>query len=265
MLFPAEYVRVPFADDSLIPVPGRTNATSGTNSTNSTVDDMEYLFLSDIFPTGWAALDFSNFEPGDTVAIFGAGPVGLLAAYSAVLRGANKVYVVDYVQDRLDLAASIGAIPINFRETDPVEQIMASEPNGVDRSLDCVGAEAVNTRLERQQNVILNQMIEVTRPRGGIGIVGEHSTVGNDTAGAPLGSTLQPIYELPFSQLYMKSLSIRGGSVDPKLYAAQLIELIASGKARPSFIISALIDMEEVPEYYERFDRREEVKVVIRF
>jgi threonine dehydrogenase-like Zn-dependent dehydrogenase len=262
MLFPAEYVRVPFADDSLIPIPGRTNATSGTNST---VDDMEYLFLSDIFPTGWAALDYSNFEPGDTVAVFGAGPVGLLAAYSAVLRGANKVYVVDYVQDRLDLAASIGAIPINFRETDPVEQIMASEPNGVDRSLDCVGAEAMNNRLERQQNVILNQMIEVTRPRGGIGIVGEHSTVGNNTAGAPLGSTLEPIYEFPFSQLYMKSLSIRGGSVDPKLYAAQLIDLIASGKARPSFIISALIDMEEVPEYYERFDKREEVKVVIRF
>ncbi|KAJ4258743.1 hypothetical protein NW762_007830 [Fusarium torreyae] len=255
----SEYVRVPFADDSLIPVPGRSNRT------NSTVDDIDYLFLSDIFPTGWAALDCSNFEPGDTVAVFGAGPVGLLAAYSAVLRGANKVYVIDYVQDRLDLAASIGAIPINFRETNPVEKIMVSEPNGVDRSLDCVGAEAMNNRLERQQNIILNQMVEVTRPRGGIGIVGEHSTVGNDTAGVPLGSTLEPIYEFPFSQLYMKSLSIRGGSVDPKLYATQLVELIVSGKARPSFIISALINMEEVPRYYERFDKREEVKVVIRF
>ncbi|KAL2669929.1 hypothetical protein Neosp_015095 [[Neocosmospora] mangrovei] len=255
----AEYVRVPFADDSLIPVPDRANGT------NSTVDDIEYLFLSDIFPTGWAALDLANFEPGDTVAVFGAGPVGLLAAYSAILRGATKVYSVDYVQERLDLAASIGAIPINFRESDPVQQILAYEPDGVMRSLDCVGAEALNNQLERQQNIILNQMIEVTRARGGIGIVGEHSTVGNDTAGAPLGSTLEPIYEFPFSQLYMKSLSLRGGSVDPKPYAAQLAEIIQNGKARPSFIISALIDMEEVPQYYQLFDQREEVKVVIRF
>ncbi|EEU34479.1 uncharacterized protein NECHADRAFT_98184 [Fusarium vanettenii 77-13-4] len=237
----------------------------GGGCQSDTVDDIEYLFLSDIFPTGWAALDFANFEPGDTVAVFGAGPVGLLAAYSAILRGATKVYSVDYVQERLDLAASIGAIPINFRESDPVQQILAHEPDGVIRSLDCVGAEALNNQLERQQNIILNQMIEVTRARGGIGIVGEHSTVGNDTAGAPLGSTLEPIYEFPFSQLYMKSLSLRGGSVDPKLYAAQLAEIIQNGKARPSFIISALIDMEEVPQYYQLFDQRQEVKVVIRF
>lgn len=196
------------------------------------------------------------------LAVFRAGPVGLMAAYSAVLRGATKDYSIDYVQNRLDLAASIGAIPINFVEVDPVEQIFAYEPDGVAKSLDCVGAEAMNNELEREQNIILRNMLTATRQRGGIAIVSEHTTV-NDTAGAPLGSTTSPFIEFPISELFSKGLSLGVGSVDPKLYAAQLAELISNGKVRPSFIISAQIGIEEAAEYYRPFDDKEEVKVVI--
>ncbi|KZL80618.1 alcohol dehydrogenase -like domain-containing protein, partial [Colletotrichum incanum] len=97
----------------LIPIP-LTHETA-----NSTIEH-DYLTVSDIFATGWAGIDYSGFQPGDSVAVFGAGPVGLLSAYSAILRGASKVYVVDHVEERLELAASIGAIPINFAKSDPV-------------------------------------------------------------------------------------------------------------------------------------------------
>ncbi|KAL4789418.1 hypothetical protein BDV19DRAFT_395063 [Aspergillus venezuelensis] len=111
----AEYVRVPSADHGLIPVP---------TPDDSTEPLLDYLFLSDIFPTAWTSLDYAGFEPGDPVANFGAGPVGLLAAYSAMLRGASRVYSVDSVPSRLELAASIGAIPISFNTSDPVQQIL---------------------------------------------------------------------------------------------------------------------------------------------
>jgi threonine dehydrogenase-like Zn-dependent dehydrogenase len=128
----AEYARIPFADNSLVPVP--VNA-----STNETTL-FSYLFITDIFSTAWSGLTWSGFQRGDSVAVFGAGPVGLLAAYSAVLRGASRVYIVDDVQQRLNLGASIGAVPINFNTSDPVEQILALEPMGVRRGVEAVGA-----------------------------------------------------------------------------------------------------------------------------
>ncbi|EMR61603.1 putative alcohol dehydrogenase protein [Eutypa lata UCREL1] len=239
----AEYVRVPFADDSLIPVP----VNASTNA--STV--MDYLFTSDIFATGWTVLDFAGFEPGDTVAVFGAGPVGLLAAYSAMLRGASKVYSVDHVQDRLDLAASIGAIPINFNQSDPVEQILAFEPDGVTRSVDCVGYEAVNAQGEVELGIVLHNMINVTSSYGGIGVVGVY--LGDGQASISL------------SQFWRKALTMGSGIVLPLQHATELVQLIASGRASPSFIVSSTIGIEDAPEYYRRFDQHLETKVVIQF
>ncbi|KAJ4322076.1 hypothetical protein N0V84_005014 [Fusarium piperis] len=161
----AEYARVRFADQSLIPIP-LTHET-----TNSTIEQ-DYLTLSDVFATGWASLDFAGFQPGDSVAVFGSGPVGLLAAYSALLRGASKVFVVDHIQSRLDRAASIGAIPINFRDEDPVAQILAFEPDGVMRSVECVGMEALNPHLGIEGDITVKQMVAVTHYGGGIGYVG---------------------------------------------------------------------------------------------
>lgn len=134
------------------------------NTTNSTIEQ-EYVTVSDISPTAWRAIDWSGFEPGDTDAVFGAGPVGLLAAYAAILRGASKGYSVDRVPMRLECAASVGVIPINFYESDPVQQILAYEPQGVIRSADCVGYEAVEAQGNIEQDIVVRNMIAVTAPQ----------------------------------------------------------------------------------------------------
>jgi threonine dehydrogenase-like Zn-dependent dehydrogenase len=220
----AEYARIPFADNSLIPVP--------VNASTSESTLIDYLFVSDIFSTAWSGVTWSGFTPGDSVAVFGAGPVGLLAAYSAVIRGASRVYSVDHVQDRLDLAASIGAIPINYRNSSAVDQIMQREPGGVRRSVECVGFEAE------------------TADGGGMGIVG----LFNDT-----------LNDFSIGTAYTKQIAINGGIVLPlQGVASELVPLITSGRAHPSFIVSSIIDIEDAPEYYARFSRREETKVVIR-
>ncbi|RDW62403.1 alcohol dehydrogenase-12 [Coleophoma cylindrospora] len=253
----SEYALVPFADANLIPIP------LSHNTTNATIEQ-DYLTVSDIFGTAWSVIDWSGFQPGDTVAVFGAGPVGLLAAYSAILRGASAVYSVDRIQDRLDRAASIGAIPINFVSSDPVEQILAHQPAGVMRAVDCVGMEAVNAQLETQQDLIINEMVAVTHLGGGIAQVGVTSAQTN-SAGAPLGDTFSPNVTFPMSDFFSKRLSFQSGPVDPKEIAPMLVDLIASGKAAPGFISSAQIGIEEAPEYYQRFDQHEEIKVYIRF
>lgn len=245
------------ADSNLIPIPL-------TRETTNITIEQDYLTISDIFATGWASLDFAGFETGDTVAVFGAGPVGLMAAYSATIRGASNVYIIDHVQARLDRAASIGAIPINFVTGDPVTQIMGYEPNGVMRSVDCVGIEALNSSLQHEPNIILNQMVNVTHIGGGIGQVGVYMAQ-PDTPGSPLGSTFSPIAAFPLSDFFGKRLRFQAGPVDPKEYAPMLVELIHSGKASPHFIASSSISIDEVPEFYARFSVQEEIKVSIHF
>lgn len=210
---------------------------------------IDYLFVSDIFSTAWSGLTFSGFEQGDSVAVFGAGPVGLLAAYSAILRGASKVYSIDQVQSRLDLAASIGAIPINFAESDPVERILAQEPGGVRRSVEAVGYEAEDSTGQIDSTITLRQALNVTAPRGGIGIV---------------GLLEEGLNNFDIGQAFEKAIAVRGGIVLPLQVASELVPLVASGRAKPSFIVSSVIDIEEAPEYYARFSRREETKVIIR-
>lgn len=203
-------------------------------------------------------------EAGDTVAIFGAGPVGLLAAYSAILRGASRVYSVDHEASRLQLAASIGATPVNFVESDPVEAIMAAEPNGVTRTIDCVGFEAVDRQLQHSETTVLDNMIAVTARQGGISTLGVFDSPTN-SSGTPRGGTINATLPFPIADFFNKGLSWRTGGVDPKAIAPELVSLIATGRARPNFIVSSEIGIEEAPEYYGRFDRHEETKVVIKF
>ena len=254
---PAEFARVPFADESLIPVP--------LTFTSTDVDlEEDYATLSDIFATGWTALDFADFRPGDSVAVFGAGPVGLLAAYSAVLRGANKVYAVDNVPMRLQRAASIGAIPINFNTSDPVQQILEHEPAGVPRAVDCVGMEAVDQDGKLQEGIVLHQMIAVAAEHGGLGQVGIYHA-GKKSHTIPRADVVRLDVPFPLSTFWTKGLSLKDGVVNPRVLAPQLAELIATGRAQPGFIRSATIGLEQAPEYYMRFSQHEEVKVYIRF
>lgn len=221
--------------------------------------------LCDIFPTGWFALDLSGFQPGDSVAIFGAGPVGLMCAYSAILRGASKVYSIDYVAARLEKAASMGAIPINFTEGDPVAQILAYEPRGVRRSCDCVGFECLNDQLEPQENIVLTNCINVTEPTGGIGVAGVYQPTQPPTPGAPRLTGKEGTFPVPFGLIWAKSLSIGTGTVELRRLQPQLQDLIESGKAKPSCVISEVLhSLDEVPDAYKRFNALQTIKPVIR-
>ncbi|KAH7124976.1 alcohol dehydrogenase [Dactylonectria estremocensis] len=252
----AEYARVPFADNSLIQIP--------INSTHSEAE-LDYLMVADVFTTGWHSLTYSGFEAGDSVAVFGAGPVGLLAAYSAILRGASRVYVVDRIERRLEIAKSIGAVAIDFSAEDPIAAILAQEPEGVTRSLDCVGFESTNSTGQMQTGIVLEQMIGVTTIYGGMGIAGVYNGGSNSTSGAPFAGMLPAEIPFPMAALWRKGLQVGSGIVLPLLRAPPLLELIASSKASPSFVVSAEISIEEAPEYYKRYSDHLENKVVIRF
>lgn len=152
-------------------------------------------------------MTLSGFQPGESIAVFGGGPVGLMAAYSAVLRGASRVYVVDRVPERLDAAARIGAVPVDFESdpaaADPVARIL--ELNGgapVDRSVDAVGYQAVGKGGATEvPNIVLENMIRVTRACGGLGIPGLY--VPTDP-GAPDSAASKGMISLSFGKLFEK-------------------------------------------------------------
>lgn len=165
---------------------------------------------------------------------------------------------------RLERAASIGAVPVNFVDSDPVASILAQEPDGVMRAVDAVGMECLNGRLEHQEDEVIGNMVAVTHVRGGVGVAGVYMAQ-PDAPGSPNGSAISPNVTFPISDFFSKGLQMGAGPVDPKLVARELVALISSGKADPSFIRSAEIGIEEAPEYYERFNRQEELKVFIHF
>ncbi len=246
----AELLRVPFADFNCLALPA-----GGEHET-------DFALLADIFPTGWHGVTLSGFEPGDAVAVFGAGPVGLMAAYSALLRGASEVYSVDRVPERLSKAKAIGAMPIDFSEGDPVEQIMDRRSGrGVDRAVDAVGYQAMQGDHE-VPNRVLEDLVRVTRSTGGLGIPGLY--VPSDPGG-PDPHAREGYLMLPFGRLFEKGLSLGTGQCNVKHYNRGLRDLIIEGKARPSFVVSHEIGIEQAPEAYEKFDQRVEgyTKVII--
>ncbi|KAF7185164.1 putative zinc-type alcohol dehydrogenase-like protein YycR [Pseudocercospora fuligena] len=241
-----------------------------------TEHEADFALLADIFPTGWHGLVLSGFKPGESVAIFGAGPVGLshpelelssptVAAYSAVIRGASNVFVVDQVKERLDQAAKIGCIPVNFRDGDPVEQsvecamlrsrAVIKKNNGmVDRAVDAVGYQAVDKGGNKEQpNIVLDQLIMVTRPTGGLGIPGLY--VPSDP-GAPDAQSGKGQILLSFGKLFEKGLSLGTGQCNVKAYNRYLRDLIISGRAKPSFVVTHELGLEDAPMAYDKFDKR---------
>ncbi len=172
----AEYIRIPFADFNCIKLPG----SPGDKWEN------DFVLLADIFPTGFHATELAMVKPGMNVAIFGAGPVGLLSAYSAILKGANQVYVVDYIPERLKKAKQIGAIPIDFTRGDPVDQIMAikaknpanllgkEKMSGVMCGIDAVGYQARDRKNPKIENPtqVLEDLARLVNPTGHLGMIG---------------------------------------------------------------------------------------------
>lgn len=158
--------------------------------------------LADIFPTGWHGVQISGFQPGESLAVFGAGPVGLMAAYSAVLRGASQVYVVDSVRERLAAAEKIGCVPVDFTAVDAVEDIVRRNGGMVDRSVDAVGYQAsASDGRKEAPSVVLENCIAVTRPTGGIGVPGLY--VPSDP-GAPDSNSASGKLLISFGKLFEK-------------------------------------------------------------
>ncbi|EJU00566.1 glutathione-independent formaldehyde dehydrogenase [Dacryopinax primogenitus] len=238
----AQYLRVPCADfNALVLPPGKAW-------------EEDFILLADVFSTGWHGITLSS------VAVWGAGPVGLMAAYSAILRGASSVFVVDRVPERLQRAQKIGCLPVDFTHSDPVEQITKRNGGMVDRGVDAVGYQAVASNGKEQPNAVLSALLQVVRPTGGIGIPGLYLPA---DPGAKDEETKNGNLTVPFGKLFEKGLSLGTGQANVKAYNRELRDLIVAGRAKPSFIVTRRIGIDDVPEAYEKFDKRADAKVLI--
>ena len=244
----AEYLQVPFADFNCLTLPAGTE------------NEADYALLADIFPTGYHGAELADVSPGESVAVFGAGPVGLMAAYSSVIRGAAEVYAIDHVQERLDKAAEIGAIPINFDEGNPVDQIKDMRGDGVDKGIDAVGyqaaaagSSAAGGEQEEVPNIVLNQIIDVVNPTGALGIPGLY--VPTDPGGVDEGAKRGAL-SINFGRLFEKGLRLGTGQCNVKKYNAYLRDMITAGKASPSFVVSHEVPLDDAVDAYDKFDKR---------
>jgi glutathione-independent formaldehyde dehydrogenase len=248
----AERLRVPYADFNCLKLPPGDKW------------ETDFVLLADIFPTGYHGCELAQVSPGESVAVYGAGPVGLMAAYSALLRGAAKVFCVDRVPERLAKAEEIGAIPIDFAEGDPAEQIDdLTDGEGTDKGVDAVGYQAQSRDASHEEPaVVLNALVETVRPTGMLGVPGLYvpSDPGGPDDHARHGQLLVSI-----GKMFEKGQRISTGQCNVKHYNRQLRDLIISGRARPSFVVSHELPLDQAPVAYQKFDKRIEgyTKVVL--
>lgn len=248
----AEYVRVPFADTGPIKVP-------------EGLTDEQVLFLSDIFPTGYMAAENCDIKPGDTIAIWGAGPVGQMAIRSAFLLGAERVIAIDRIPARLRMAQQGGAETINFDHDHVLERLREmTGGRGPDACMDAVGLEAhgasIDALLDRVKAAtflatdrphVLREAIMACRKGGVVSIPGVY------------GGFLDKI---PFGAAFGKGLTFRMGQTHEHRYLKPLMERIERGEIDPSFVITHRMTLDEAPSAYEIFKRKQEecIKVVFR-
>lgn len=257
----AEYLRVPFADFNCLKLPGTTG--------DEWEDD--FVLLADIFPTGWHASQLANVQRGDSVAVFGAGPVGLLSAYSALIRGAADVFVVDRAPKRLELAKNIGATPINFTEGCPVQQIQEQRKHnparksalrpeehkmkGVNCAIDAVGYQAVSANDGQREDPMqtVRWISQIINPTGSVGLIGVYFV---EDPGGVDGRAKKGEYTFPLGAFWEKAVTIGQGQAPVKRYNEYLRDLIIAGRARPSFIVSHRLPLSKGPDAYAKFDQR---------
>ncbi|OKH39668.1 glutathione-dependent formaldehyde dehydrogenase [[Phormidium ambiguum] IAM M-71] len=249
----AEYARVPFADVGLFKIP-------------EGLADEQVLFLTDIFPTGYMAAENCQIEPGDTVAIWGCGPVGQFAIKSAFLLGAERVIAIDRIPERLQMAKEQGnAEIINYEEVDAGEALKEmTGGRGPDACLDAVGMEAHGTgidalydkakqavRLETDRPTALRQILVACRKGGKVSLAGVY------------GGFLDKI---PMGAAFNKGLSLKMGQTHVHRYLKPLLEHIQNGKIDPSFVITHKMNLEDAPKGYEIFKNKKDncIKVVLK-
>jgi threonine dehydrogenase-like Zn-dependent dehydrogenase len=236
----AEYARVPFADVGPIKVP-------------EGMPDEQVLFLSDIFPTAYMGAEMCDIEPGDTIAVWGAGPVGLLAMKSAYLLGAERVIAIDRVPYRLQMAKEkVGAIPLNYAETSVLETLKEmTGGRGPDKCIDAVGMEAHGPALiyaydrakqavgaEFDRPIALREAIMACRNGGTVSVIGVYAGF---------------IDKFPMGSLMNRSITIRTGQCHVQRYLQPLLERIQKGEIDPSFVITHRMGLDQAPEGYSMF------------
>ena len=237
----AEYVRVPKANVGPIKVP-------------QTLADEQVLFLSDILPTGYQAVLNADIGPGSSVAIFGAGPVGLMAAACARMLGAEKIFMVDHHPYRLEFAReTYGIFPINFDEVDPAEVIIDNTSfRGVDAAIDAIGFEAkgssletvmTNLKLEGSSGVALRQCIAAVRRGGTVSVPGVYAGF---------------IHGFLFGDAFEKGLIFKMGQTHVQRFLPELLDHIESGKLHPDVIISHRMPLAQAAAAYKIFDKKED-------
>lgn len=249
----AEYMRVPFADVGPYKVPAG-------------LSDEQVLFLSDIFPTGYMAADFCNLKGGETVAIWGCGPVGQLAIRSAFLLGAERVIAIDTVPERLSLAEKSGAVTLDFKKEDIYDRVQGlTHGRGADACIDAVGTEPetsasadsvmdrvkVATFMGTDRPHVLRQAIHCCRNFGTVSIVGVY---GGLLDKIPMGSAIN------------RGLTFRMAQTPVQHYMPKLMERIEKGEIDPSFVITHRATLDQGPELYKTFRDKKDgcIKVVMK-
>ncbi|HNP29472.1 MAG TPA: glutathione-independent formaldehyde dehydrogenase [Nitrospirales bacterium] len=249
----AEYLRVPYGDFNCLCLPE-----------DAQEKEADYVMLSDIFPTGYHATEMAGVQPGDSVVVYGAGPVGLMAAYSAILKSAGKVMIVDRHPDRLRLAEKIGAIPIDDSKVSPVEQILElTGGEGADTGCECVGYHAHDPQGHEHVNMTMNNLVRSVRATGGIGVVGVFLPEDPKSTDA-LAQKGQLAFD--WGLFWSKGQRIGTGQANVKAYNRRLCNLIEAGKAKPSFLVTHELPLRDAPEAYRHFDARENgwIKVLLK-
>jgi threonine dehydrogenase-like Zn-dependent dehydrogenase len=241
----AQYVRVPFADNDCFVVP-------------EGLRDEQVLFLSDAVPTGYMGADFCNIQPGDTIAVWGCGGVGLMAQKSAYLLGAERVIAIDRFPERLQMAREFaGAETINYTETDNVLEALKEMTGGrgPDACIDAVGMEAHGEgldyaydrvkqalRLETDRGQALREAILACRKGGTLSILGVYGVMD----------------KFPIGVIMNKGMTVRTAQVHGQKYVPRLLEHVQRGELDPSFLVTHRFTLEEAPRGYEMFDKKED-------
>ena len=268
----AEYARIAYAAANLVKLP-------------DSVSDEQAILLSDIFPTAYFGADLAEIKPGDTVVVFGCGPVGLFAIASARLQGAGRVFAVDCVASRLDMAREQGAEAIDFNREDPVEVLLRMTGGiGPDRAIDAVGVDAMApsagpaAREAKKQAAEFRKELKELEPqanlRGSQWRAGDAPSQVLQWAVKALAKagTLSIVGLYPEGRLFPigaaldKNLTIQAGNTPHRKYIPDLIELVEAGAIDPAQILTQTEPLEDAIEAYKAFDRRESgwVKVELR-
>jgi threonine dehydrogenase-like Zn-dependent dehydrogenase len=248
----AEYVRVPFAD-------------VGTTKIPDGLSDEQVLFLSDIFPTGYMGAEMCNIKPGDTIAVWGCGPVGQFSIRSAFLLGAERVIAIDRFPERLRMARDGRAETVNYEATDVFDTLMEmTGGRGPDACIDAVGMEAhapgilgaydrlkQAMMLESDRAYALRQAIMACRNGGTVSVIGVYGGL---------------IDKFPFGSIMNRSLTIKTGQAHVQRYMRPLLERIQNGDIDPSFVVTHRLPLSEVREGYEIFNKKQGkcIKIVLK-